>query len=191
MGRHKEFDQQERLQKARNLFWKNGYHATSLRDLVNEMKLGRASLYETYGDKHQLFLGSLNDYASETHAAYMQATIGITSPLKSIEAIIYIAIERSFEQGKVCMSVKSSFELSPADPAAQKALQAQVNNLASIFEKLILAAQQKQEISVDKNARQLAYFLVASFAGFWQMQTLFNDKQMILDMAKNLMESIV
>jgi TetR/AcrR family transcriptional regulator, transcriptional repressor for nem operon len=190
MGRHKEFDQKQGLQTARNLFWNKGYHATSMNDLVSEMKVCRSSLYETYGDKHQLFLKSLNDYALDTHNEYQKAAAGISSPIDAIKAIIQKAIDRSFEKEKVCMSVKSSFELSPADPIVQKTLQTQVNNLAAIFEKLISSAQQKNEISATKNANQLAYFIVASFAGFWQMQTLFNNKQMVLNMAEILMESI-
>jgi len=55
MPRVKLFDEKEVLTKAMNLFWKQGYAATSIRDLVNHLGINRASLYGTFGDKEQLF----------------------------------------------------------------------------------------------------------------------------------------
>ncbi|WP_259065122.1 TetR/AcrR family transcriptional regulator [Mucilaginibacter sp. X4EP1] len=190
MARHKEFDPAERLNRARNLFWKKGYHATSMQDLVTATKLHRGSLYDTYGDKHQLFMESLTSYATETHAAYKDATTGIKSPLKAIKAMIQKAISRSFDEEKVCMSVKSSFELAPFYEDVQRELQIQVKSLALAFEKLIIKGQQAGEIDKKKNAKQLALFIVGSFAGFWQMQNLFNDKKMATEMSEVLMQSL-
>ncbi len=48
MPRVKLFDESEVLNKATNLFWKKGYHATSIQDLVNHLGINRGSLYDTY-----------------------------------------------------------------------------------------------------------------------------------------------
>ena len=45
-----------------HLFWQQGYEATSLPELLNTMGIGRQSLYDTFGGKHQLFMESLTRY---------------------------------------------------------------------------------------------------------------------------------
>src|SRR5947207_627592 len=54
MARHKEFDRDETLQKAMEVFWSRGYEAASIGDLVKHMGINRQSLYDTFGDKHTL-----------------------------------------------------------------------------------------------------------------------------------------
>lgn len=56
MPRPKEFIPGEAIEKAMQVFWHKGYEATSMEDLLNAMDLNRGSLYDTFGDKRQLFL---------------------------------------------------------------------------------------------------------------------------------------
>lgn len=186
MARNKEFNPSERLEKARNLFWKNGYHATSMESLVKGMRINRGSMYATYGDKHQLFLDSLYDYAEATFKAYMSAISADESPLNSVKNIVYKAIERTFEEKKACMLVKSSFELAPHDSELKDILHTLNDKLVAIFERLLQEAQAKNEIGIEKNPTLLAQFIVSSFAGFWQMQTLYNDKEQVKRLASTL-----
>ncbi|MCW3465204.1 TetR/AcrR family transcriptional regulator [Chitinophaga nivalis] len=188
MARNKAFNPTEKLEKARNLFWKKGYHATSMEDLVSEMKVNRGSIYDTYGDKQQLFMESLRSYALETHSEYRRAALGERSPLKAIEKIIRKAVARSFEQQKVCMVVKSSFEMAVHDDALKQLLQQLTTALVEIFEDLIRQAIAAGEIDAKKDARQTALFLTGAFAGLWQMQTLFDDRKMIEQMAKGMID---
>jgi TetR/AcrR family transcriptional repressor of nem operon len=62
MPRVKLFDENEVLNKAMNLFWKQGYSATSIQDLVSHLGINRASLYDTYGDKEKLFFRAFEFY---------------------------------------------------------------------------------------------------------------------------------
>ena len=66
MPRIKTFDENEVLVKAMNLFWKQGYSATSVQDLVSHLGINRASLYDTFGDKEQLFKKSFALYRKST-----------------------------------------------------------------------------------------------------------------------------
>lgn len=63
MARTKEFDPDAALQAALELFWRRGYEATSMSDLVEHLGIGRASLYATFGSKHELYLKALDRYA--------------------------------------------------------------------------------------------------------------------------------
>ena len=62
MPRHKRFDKKEVVKDAMFLFWKKGFHQTSVQDLVQETGINRASLYDTYHDKEGLFKESFNYY---------------------------------------------------------------------------------------------------------------------------------
>src|SRR5918999_3717922 len=62
MARHKEFDRDEVLQRAMEVFWSRGYEAASVGELVKRMGINRQSLYDTFGDKHTLYLAALDRY---------------------------------------------------------------------------------------------------------------------------------
>jgi len=62
MGRSREFDEEVALHKAMELFWEQGYEKTSMGDLVNHMGIHRKSLYDTFGDKHTLYLKAIDCY---------------------------------------------------------------------------------------------------------------------------------
>ncbi|MCE7002789.1 TetR/AcrR family transcriptional regulator [Kibdelosporangium philippinense] len=62
MPRTKEFDPDAVLRSALNLFWRKGYEATSIQDLVDHLGIGRASMYATFGTKHDLYLRALDLY---------------------------------------------------------------------------------------------------------------------------------
>jgi TetR/AcrR family transcriptional repressor of nem operon len=64
MARPKSFDREEVLESAMAVFWRKGYAATSIRDLVEATGLNPGSLYDTFDDKHSLFLESVGSKSS-------------------------------------------------------------------------------------------------------------------------------
>ena len=63
-GRPLGFDRDAALQQAMLLFWRHGYEATSVNDLVSAMAITPPSLYTAFGDKKQLFLEAVQRYVS-------------------------------------------------------------------------------------------------------------------------------
>ncbi len=62
-GPEKQFDPEEALKKAMKLFWAQGYAATGMAELQSAMGIGRKSLYDTFGNKRQLFIKTLQLYS--------------------------------------------------------------------------------------------------------------------------------
>ena len=62
MARPRGFDEETAVDRAIEVFWRRGYHATSTRDLGEALELNPSSLYRTFGDKHRLFLRALDHY---------------------------------------------------------------------------------------------------------------------------------
>ena len=68
MAGKKAFDPQRVLEKAMNAFWERGYESLSIEDLVQATGIGRGSLYDTYSDKHSLYLAALERYIASVNA---------------------------------------------------------------------------------------------------------------------------
>lgn len=64
-GRHRNFDKDSALEKAMQVFWKNGYSGTSLTDLTEVMAINKSSLYAAFGNKEELFNQAIEFYLNQ------------------------------------------------------------------------------------------------------------------------------
>ena len=62
MARPREFDIDQALERAMNVFWTKGYDGASLQDLLDAMNIARGSLYKAFQDKHSVYLAALDRY---------------------------------------------------------------------------------------------------------------------------------
>lgn len=123
MPRHKEFDYDDKLMIARNLFWEKGYNATSLNDLIDAMKINRSSLYLTYGSKHELFLKCLKNYIQDKEKEYQKSVEKGETPLKSVANLVRAITLTVLQDSKTCLSANSTFELARTDIEVKKILE--------------------------------------------------------------------
>ncbi len=68
MPRQKEYKEEEVIEKAMELFWRNGYEATSVNMLEVAMGINKFSIYSSFGSKKGVFLESLKLYRSRIDA---------------------------------------------------------------------------------------------------------------------------
>jgi TetR/AcrR family transcriptional regulator, transcriptional repressor for nem operon len=116
MPRPKEFDRDAAVERAMSVFWLKGYAATSTDDLLQAMKIGRQSMYDTFGDKRRLYIEALERYQQESVAEHVNRLRSTTSPLAGIEALVVgvIASDRAARE-KGCMGVGSISEFGNSD----------------------------------------------------------------------------
>lgn len=115
MPRVKLFDETEVLEKAMNLFWEKGYYATSIQDLVNHLGVNRASLYDTYGGKKELFEQAFAHYRGRNIRS-IRAFMDREQDVKTgFRRLFTMAIEESgSDQGcKGCFVVNTTIEFIP------------------------------------------------------------------------------
>ena len=62
MARPREFDEAAALDRAMEVFWKQGYQNTSLDDLLEAMGIQRGSFYNTFGSKRETYLRAIDRY---------------------------------------------------------------------------------------------------------------------------------
>lgn len=179
MARTKEFDPQEKLLQARNLFWQKGYQGTSMEDLVQETGLSRGSIYDTYGDKHNLFLQCLEHYVAEAEVCYKTIAAGAVSPMKAVELIVQKAAHTTLQEQKSCMAVKVSFELGCSDTKVHEVLKRNADAITAIFRSLLVKAREAGELAPNKDPLLLARFIQCSLTGFWQNFDLYRNPVLV------------
>ncbi len=167
MPRVKQFDEKEVLEKAMELFWKQGFHATSMQDLVSYLGINRASLYDTFGGKQQLF-GKALDHYIQTHGIQSQQLLqGKESVKKVILTLLSNAIQEAIsdKEGKGCFVVNTTTELANCDPNIKEKVVYNQKRFLETFERLLKEGQRKGEINSDKDPRALAVSLFIIFSG--------------------------
>src|SRR5260370_2609480 len=88
MARPKEFDRDEALQKAIGVFCNKGYAAASTDELMRAMKISRQSMYDTFGDKRQLYLEAFRPYVADSIDEHIQWLEKSASPLAAIQKML-------------------------------------------------------------------------------------------------------
>ena len=149
MARNKEFDEQEVLEKAMQLFLEQGYEKTSMQELVEHMGIHRRSLYDTFGDKHALFMQALALYKKKMDDRLGPAALKRSSALDGIRLIFDAMIDKDPQEPKGCLFVNTAVELGPRDAEAEHAAEEGFGCLESVLRELLVKGQQQEEISAE------------------------------------------
>ncbi|WP_326823106.1 TetR/AcrR family transcriptional regulator [Streptosporangium sp. NBC_01756] len=167
MARTKEFDPDAALQKALELFWERGYEATSMADLVQHLGIARASIYATFGGKHDLYLKAFERYL-QTRDPHVVEVLSQPGPaLPAVRALVETYAEESLrdEHRRGCMVVNAAVELMPRDPQIARKVEASWDTLETALTSALTRARAQGEISDDRDPHALARFLLVMMQG--------------------------
>lgn len=167
MARPRTFDRNRALRKAMQLFWRKGYGATSVQDLGAELGLKPGSLYNTFQDKHSLFLEALDCYQADEGGAACALLAGSGSARAQIRQILETVVEVDLAdpESKGCLIVNTAAELAPHDPLVRQRVVAARAQLLQALRAAVLRGQQSGEIGTRHNPDVLAAFLVNALHG--------------------------
>jgi TetR/AcrR family transcriptional regulator, transcriptional repressor for nem operon len=116
-GRPRSFDTEAAVERAMNVFWSRGYHATALPDLLRATKLSRGSLYAAFGDKHSLFLLALDRYIADAVARMDIEFAPHRDPVDGLRVYLAGYIDRNSGANgrRGCLLVATAMELGGQD----------------------------------------------------------------------------
>jgi TetR/AcrR family transcriptional repressor of nem operon len=168
VGRPREFNEDQVLDAAMKAFWANGYEATSLADLVSVTGLHKGSLYQAFGDKHSLFVQTLNRYLQNIRQYKTQILQNADSPLGGIRAVLHGFIDMSEADADCpqgCMAVKSLVEMAPHDAEVQRIMEDHKHVMKTMFESRIIQAQADGDMDADKSPQNVATLIMIFMNG--------------------------
>ncbi|NMH28740.1 TetR/AcrR family transcriptional regulator [Flavobacterium silvaticum] len=190
MARCVEFNECEIIEKAMNVFWEKGYHATSMQDLVDAMQINRSSLYNTIGDKHALFLKCVKNY---TEGVLCETREKISKEKSALQALVNIIKDKAAwvaNSDKGCLGIKTIFEIAPEDESVRNVLSKNNEVYLIMLSDLIQKAIDDKELNVTEDASFLAEYIMTTFTGWKQAFILNEDPIMIKKMSEFLIKSI-
>jgi TetR/AcrR family transcriptional repressor of nem operon len=165
MARAREFDVDEALDRAMDLFWRRGYAATSLQDLLTELGIGSGSLYAAFGSKDKLYQLALERY-SRRHAAETAARLESGSDVRSaLRAVLTEIVEADLaDPGRGCMVVNAVTERA-SEPVSTETALAAIRGVETAIAGALERARARGEISPEKDPAQLARLLTTLVQG--------------------------
>ncbi|MGJ3254615.1 MAG: TetR/AcrR family transcriptional regulator [Elainellaceae cyanobacterium] len=165
-GPEKQFDIDVALGKAMEVFWRHGYEATSLSELLKNMGIGKKSLYDTFGNKQSLFLKALEHYAHTTIRDMCDRLSADGSPLGNLKQLLGNWQEMHSQRGSCgCMLGTNIADFNTDDEAIAQIMRAYLRQMEDAFAATLARAQAAGEISSKADPRSLARLLLCMTQG--------------------------
>jgi len=187
-----QFDRKEALEKALEVFWEKGYQGTSIKDLEERMALARSSIYNTFGDKEELFFQALSHYQHLQQALAGASLLRASSPLEGIRFLLEgLALESMKDKGrKGCFVVNATTELANQHAGLNDLVVRNKDANLVLLEDLIRKAQAASEIPLDKNPAGLATFLFSSIQGLRVSAMLLEREKDLTDIINHTVKAL-
>jgi TetR/AcrR family transcriptional repressor of nem operon len=190
MGRTVEFDEEAAITKAMNVFWAKGYNGASMRDLTAAMQINSSSLYNTIGDKQELFRKCIRQYTQARMQDIRAIAAAAQSPRQAIVAVIQDAVAYTVSGNNSCLGIKTTFEVGAADAEVRAILQQGDDAFHVMLLHLVQAAMAAGELDATEDAAVVTDYIINSFTGWYESYILHHDLLKITKMADYLIRSL-
>lgn len=167
MARTKEFDRDEVLDSATHLFWRQGYEATSIHDLVDATGINRASMYATFGNKEALFVKALDHYVDQISRQRLALLSADGSARRALERYFNALIRFSLGEGRDlgCFLTNTAVEAAARNPNVEARLSEAFEGVEPAFRQVIRRGQADGEFSRNPGPTAIARFLMTTVHG--------------------------
>jgi TetR/AcrR family transcriptional repressor of nem operon len=183
MPRVKLFDENEVLSKAMNLFWKQGYSATSVQDLVSHLGINRASIYDTFGDKNKLFKKSFELYRKQNSEGLIQFFENRPNVKIGFSELFDNAIQEavSDKDRKGCFVVNTTTELTPNDESLYQILETNKQDFINIFFEYLKKGKESGQLKSSLDLKSLATLFYTLYNGIRVVSKIRPNKKELTD----------
>ena len=186
MARQKEFDREEALQKAMEVFWARGYGAASIHDLVQHMGINRQSLYDTFGDKHSLYLQALDRYRQVESRRLIEWLERPGSVKKNLRQLFREAVETALSdrEHRGCFMGNATSELAGRCKETASRTCSNMTATEEAFYRALLRGTKEGDIRGVRDPRAAARFLYCVLQGLVLMAKARQDRKVLNDVVK-------
>lgn len=185
-GRPREFKDTAVIDAAMDAFWLNGYEGCSTEDLCKQTGLGKGSLYNAFGSKHDLYEKVLQRYHEEgirEQSEILQSSL----PLKErLRGLLEWGVQEDFSESgrRGCLLINAAMERARVDPMVEEVVTRHIGFLEDALCDLMEQGAQTGEITSGRPAKELASLFLSSYYGL----RVLNSSSQNRDLAKSIVE---
>ncbi|WP_440454072.1 TetR/AcrR family transcriptional regulator [Psychrobacter sp. ASPA161_9] len=194
MSAQAKFNRDDVIEKAKNLYWEKGYHATSMRNLQDVVDMRPGSIYAAFGNKDNLFKEALNRYAEEGAANLANNIAQEETVLAGLKRFIHTVTvcSKGTAPSGICMVVKTIGELTQNDsPELLNHATSILERVEASFVKTFQQAIDNGEISSDKDPAELACYFQIQVMGLRTYAQVSNDTDAVEKYIDGIFEGIL
>ena len=181
MAKSAKFDRQAVVDKATNLYWKKGFHATSMRNLQDEIDMRPGSIYSAFGSKEGLFKETLRNYTDMGLAQLQRLVDECDNPIDVLKAFVKSQVidTQTDAPNGVCMLAKTMSELTEENQELIDVTKAHLGEISQQFEVLIKEAKIQGLIDTESDPEALASHIQIQITGLRTFAKLNSDKALL------------
>lgn len=192
MARRKGFDEEWALEQAMNLFWRQGYEATSVRDLINGLGISSSSLYATFGDKRDVYLAALARYR---HRELDQVRLTLAESASARETIgrFFMGLIDALladETQRGSFTLNAAVERGAIDQDVAEQLRRHFDDLTDLLADFLAGAQSRGEIPADHDPEDLARYFLHGLYSLATVARLYPDRERMIRIAGLTMSAL-
>ncbi|MEM8654141.1 MAG: TetR/AcrR family transcriptional regulator [Pseudomonadota bacterium] len=187
----KQFDVNEALERAMSVFWELGYEATSVDDLTKATGVSRSSLYNTFGNKEELFVSVIDHYLSKSRPAF-QAALDSEDICTAIESALGVLKQRLTDRASKagCLLVLAAQNSEMRAPGVKRRVAQAFADEERAFYQRFRRAQADEQLDAAADAQVLARFYSAQGRAMGINARISSDPTVHDDIIKLSMQAI-
>ncbi len=192
MSRARQFDEEQVLDAAKNVFWEKGYEATSTRDLTAAMGLTNASLYNAFGDKRSLYLATLDHYLNNSLRERMARLSASLPPDEAISEFFAETIRRAFDENRQrgCLLVNTALEVHRDDPEMRAVVAKETELIEAFFLNAATEAQKQGKMTSSQSPAEISRLLLATALGLRVLERVRPDLEILADAVRPVLSML-
>lgn len=172
------FDKIKVINQALDVFHSKGYNLTSMQDIVDATGLNRSSIYNTFGNKLDLYKACLLAYKQQSKKVLNNSITKSNCTISKLKSIFHLGISSDKEYlRKGCLFNSCTAEMANQEDSVKQILLANNTQMINLFSSIIKEGQQNGLINMNKTNREYSLYLLTSFQGLRISGVLMDDKK--------------
>ena len=167
MPKVKQFNKEKVLEVASSIFHQKGYNGTSIDEILKATGLSRSSLYDSFKDKHSLYLLSLEFYKNTERNAYETVNQKKLNGFQKIELLFKEVVNHliNHPDDNGCLMVNAAAEMSKCCEKTAQVICNNKDDVQELFATWLNDAQTEKVIKLAKPAKSYSPFLFNALCG--------------------------
>jgi TetR/AcrR family transcriptional repressor of nem operon len=193
MPKVKQFNKEKVLEVASTIFHQKGYNGTSIDEILKATGLSRSSLYDSFKDKHSLYLQSLEFYNGQENKGYETVNQKDLNGIQKIEFLFKEVVNHliSHPDDNGCLMVNAAAEMSKHCEKTAQVVCNNKDNVQELFTTWLTDAQENKVIRLSNPPKSYSPFLFNALCGLKVLSQSGGTKAELNNVVKVTLDALV